>query len=209
QLPHALDFRVEEEAGVGRWDVTLGQPPDPGRPRVLHAGRQVLVLANPHTQELVARVERSAPRADALTAARASALALFRELFPGETLSPGQLISMATVTLLVTELEGAARLYGELGDPRAFAVVHEHFRLLGARIAAEGGALVKTVGEGVLAAFTGSDAAVRAGLEFQPAPAAPEATPGPRLRGGIHPGSAPAAPLHHHLAYFRTTPRQG
>ena len=66
-------------------------------PRVLRSGRQLLALTNDYPQELVARLERAAPREDALTAARASTLALFRELFPGEILSPGQLVSVANV----------------------------------------------------------------------------------------------------------------
>ena len=67
-------------------------------------GGQVVALTNDHDQELVVRLERAAPRDDALTAARAAALALFRELFPGEVLSPGQLVSVSTVTFLVTAL---------------------------------------------------------------------------------------------------------
>jgi serine/threonine protein kinase/class 3 adenylate cyclase len=208
QLPYVLDFRVEEEAGVRRWDLALSRPPEAGRPRVLRAGRQVLMLGNDGGRELVVRVERAAPRDDALTAARASALALFRELFPGEILSPGQLISVATVALLVTELEGAGELYARMGDARAFAVIHEHFRLLRERIAAEGGALVKTVAEGVVAAFAEAEAAVRAGLALQADLAGQEATRGLCLRAGIHRGPALAATLNDHLDYFGTTVRQ-
>src|SRR5262249_15912230 len=45
--------------------------------------------------ELVARVERTADRTDALTAARAVSLALFRELFGGEGLAAGRLGGVA------------------------------------------------------------------------------------------------------------------
>jgi class 3 adenylate cyclase len=168
----------------------------------------VLVLLNGGEGELVVRVERAAPRADALTAARASAHALFRELFPGEILSPGQLVSVATVALLVTELEGAGDLYARLGDARAFALIHEHFGLLRERIAAEGGALIKTVGEGVVAAFADAEAAVRAGLALPVDLAGHKATHDLRLRVGIHRGPALAATLNDHLDYFGTTVRQ-
>ena len=81
------------------------------------------------------RVERTASRSDALTAARAASLALFRELFPGEMLAPGQLATVSTVTFLVTALDPAQAdaLYQDLGDARAFGVIHEHFRAAGRR----------------------------------------------------------------------------
>src|SRR5262249_54443846 len=191
-----------------RWEMALGGAERPEPPGPLRADGQVLIITNAWADELVVRVERTAPRTDALTAARASALALFRELFPGEVLSPGQLISVATVALLVTEVEGAAELYARLGDARAFALIHEHFGLLRERIAAEGGALIKTVGEGVVAAFSDAEAAVRAGLALPADLAGREATRGLRLRVGIHRGPALAATLNDHLDYFGTTVRQ-
>src|SRR5262249_51037887 len=163
QLLYVLDFRVGHGPGVGRWDLALRRAAEQP-PRLLRPGGQVLALRNDYGGEAVVRVERAAPRTDALTAARASALELFRELFPEETLSPGRPVSVATVSLLVTELEGAGALYAELGDARAFALLHEHFHGLRDRVRAEGGALVKTVGEGAVAAFTDPAAAVRAAL---------------------------------------------
>ena len=50
--------------------------------RALRPGSQVLALKNEHDRELVARIERTAARDDALTAGRAATLSLFRELFP-------------------------------------------------------------------------------------------------------------------------------
>lgn len=144
----------------------------------------------------------------ALTAARASSLALFRELFPTETLMPGQSIRLAVMTFLATDLDGAGGLYEELGDARAFAQVHEQFRLIEERIRAGGGALVKTVGEGVLAAFSEAAPAVRVALELHGVLARRDTTRGLRLRVGVHRGSAMAATLNDHLDYFGTTVKQ-
>jgi serine/threonine protein kinase/class 3 adenylate cyclase len=205
QLPFVLDFRVQPGAMTTHWDLNLSRGPEPTLSRVLRTGRQLIALTNDHDQELVARVERTAPRDDALTAARASALGVFRELFPGEVLSPGQLVSMANVTLLVTDLEGADDLYQELGEARAFALLHEHFRLLEECIRQEGGALVKTLGEGLLASFNEPVAAVRAAVGLQALLLSQEATRGLRLRVGVHRGPAMAATLNDHLDYFGTT----
>jgi serine/threonine protein kinase/class 3 adenylate cyclase len=207
QLPFTLDFRVRPGATAWRWDLGLAHAP-PELPRQLRPGGQLFALNNDGAVELVVRVERTAARGDALTAARASSLALFRELFPDEVLSPGRLVSVATVALLVTDLDGAGALYRDLGDAPAFALIHEHFCLLRDVVRSEGGALVKTVGEGIVAAFNDSLPAVRAALEMPGALAANEATRGLRLRAGVHRGPAQAATLNDQLDYFGSTVRQ-
>lgn len=199
-LPFLCDFAVQPTAAVSRWEVPLPGGPGADRPRALKTGRQVLTFVNHCEQELVVRVERTAPRADALTAARASALDLFRQIFPNEVLSAGQLIRIETVTLLVTNLDGAEQLYATLGDARAFGALHEHFQKLHERIRQAGGALVKIVGEGVLAVFPEPLAAVRAALDL-PATLGPN-QPSCRLRGGVHRGAALVATLNDHLDYF-------
>jgi class 3 adenylate cyclase len=117
-------------------------------------------------------------------------------------------VSVARVTLLVTALDGAGDLYEKLGDARAFGLLHAQFRLVDQCVRREGGALVKTVGEGVLAAFHEPAAAVRAALDLQPALAANEATRSLRLRVGLHHGPALAATINEHLDYFGTTVSQ-
>ena len=154
------------------------------------------------------RLERAVQRGDALTAARASALALFRELFPGEALSPGQLISVTTLTFLVTDLVEATQLYRDLGDARAFTVVHEYFRLTQESVVKEGGALVKTVGEGVLAVFSDPAAAVRVAAGLPKLLAKNETTRGLGVRVAAHRGPALAATLNDHLDYFGATLNQ-
>jgi len=174
----------------------------------MRPGSQVIALKNEHTAELVARLERTIARDDALTAARAASLALFRELFPGEVLSAGNLVSVATVTLLVTDLELPSDMYAKLGDAPAFGIIHEHFRLLDERIRKAGGALVKTVGEGVLAVFEDPLTAVETALDLQAVLAAGETTRALRLKAAVHRGPAMAATLNDHLDYFGATVRE-
>ena len=208
QLPHALDFAVSPTGTTSQWELSLARIQPEQRPRSLRVGGQRLILTNDHFEELVVRVERTASRQDALTAARASASALFRELFPGEVLSPGQLVSVATVTLLRTDLDLAGSIYESLGDTQAFAVIHEHYRLLEEQIRKGGGALVKTVGEGMLAVFQEARAAVQTALELSPALAAKETTRDLRLCIAVHRGPAMAATLNAHLDYFGITVTQ-
>src|SRR4029079_6933729 len=72
QLPFTLDFRVEPRAQATRWDMRLSLGLDADLPRSLKSGGQLLALTNDFKQELLVRVERTAPRDDALTAARAA-----------------------------------------------------------------------------------------------------------------------------------------
>jgi serine/threonine protein kinase/class 3 adenylate cyclase len=207
QLPRAFDFRVEPTAFLTRWDFRLKAPPgEPTEQPCLRSGGQLLTVTNDYAQELLVRVERTVLADDALTAARAASLALFRELFPAEVLSPGQLVSVATVTLLVTDLgsDESARLYEALGDAQAFGVLHAHHRRAEQSVRREGGALVKMMGEGVLAAFSEPAAAVRAGLDLLGG--AGDAAPAARV--AVHRGPALAATLNDHLDYFGTTASQ-
>ena len=120
-------------------------------------------------------------------------------------LSPGQLISLDTVTLVVTDLDHAGDLYADLGDARAFGIILEQFRLIDATIRREGGALIKTVHEGTVSAFSDPAAAVRAALDLPGALLGGEKTRGLSLRIGVHRGSAMVATLNGHLDYFGTT----
>jgi class 3 adenylate cyclase len=207
QLAWSLDFRVQPSASAVRWDFPLAHGPGPGLARVLQAGRQILTLTNDGAQELLVRVERTASREDAVTAAAAASLALFRELFPAEVLAPGQLARVANVTLLVTDLHPARDLNGVWDDAKAFERIQEHCLLLKKRIAREGGALVKTLGEGVLAVVPDPVTAVQVGLDLQSALA--EVDPASRLglRLAIHRGPAMAATLNDHLDYYGATVR--
>jgi len=197
QLPGAFDFRVHAAATVGRWELAIPGGLNPEAAVALRLGRQCLTLTNASPQELLLRLERNAPREDALTAARAAALALFRELFPDEVLSPDQLVRVATITLLVTEVAEPGKLYAELGDAAAFHRIREHLRRLHDRVRQEGGAAVKTVGAGMVAVFDDPAAAVRVGLALRELQ-----TAGLELRAAIHCGPALAATVNDQLDYF-------
>jgi len=210
QLPWSFDFQVQSTATIRRWDIDLAAAPNSGPIEALRAGGQVLIFKNPHAQELVVRVERTAMSADALTAARVTSLALFRELFPGEILAPGQLATVSMVTLMVTALdpEQADALYRDLGDTGAFGVVHDHLQRLGAAVRAGGGAVVKSMGEGVMASFGDVTGAVRTALDLVPQLADGAVTHRLRPRVAVHRGTMVAATLNDQLDYFGSTARQ-
>ncbi|MDB5385768.1 MAG: serine/threonine protein kinase, partial [Planctomycetaceae bacterium] len=198
QLSYTIPFRVAPRATESRWELTLSRGPQVNLPSELRTGRQLFVFVNDTAHEVVIRIERTVSRGDALTAARAAATPLFRELFPGECLAPDQLVRVEQVTLLFTRLDGADQLYFEMGDASGFARLHEHFRALDTLIRREGGSLIKTVGDGSLAVFTDPVMAVRAALAMWKLAE-------PQLRIAVHQGPAMVATINDHLDYFGST----
>ena len=96
-----------------------------------------------------------------------------------------------TLTFLFTDLEGSTQLWEEHPDAMHGALAH-HDEILRDAVAAHGGQIVKSTGDGVHAAFPGAESALRAAHDSQVAlEAASWATTGPlRVRMGVHTGYA-------------------
>ncbi|MBA3765648.1 MAG: adenylate/guanylate cyclase domain-containing protein, partial [Acidobacteria bacterium] len=151
-------------------------------------------------------LERTAWSDQAATAAEVTALQVFRDLFSNEALRPGEQISVGTLTVLFTDLRGSTQLYREIGDAPAFGCVMNHFDVLREAIRSEEGALVKTIGDAVMAVFRRPAGALRAILKAQASLASP--TEGLRplmLKVGIHSGPCIAVTLNERLDYFGCT----
>jgi class 3 adenylate cyclase len=80
-------------------------------------------------------------------------LQVFRGLFSSELLRPGGWISVGSLTVLFTDIRDPTSFYREIGDAAAFGRVLNHFEVLREAIARVDGALVKTIGDAVTAAF--------------------------------------------------------
>lgn len=165
-----------------------------------------LHFVNVTAEEQVFILERMAWSDQAVTAAEVTALQLFRSLFSSEALRPGERIAVGSITMVFTDLRGSTRLYREIGDAPAFGRVMNHFDVLRAAIDAEGGAIVKTIGDAVMAVFHRPVAALRAMLQAQQVLAAPPAGMLPlRLKVGMHTGACIAVTLNERLDYFGST----
>jgi class 3 adenylate cyclase len=184
--------------------------PDPrevseGEPHI--APVATLHMVNNTTTEQVFILERMAWSDQAATAAEVTALQLFRSLFSSEALRPGERISVGSITIVFTDLRGSTRLYREIGDAPAFGRVMNHFDVLRDAVDREGGALVKTIGDAVMAVFHRPVAALRAMLYAQHVlahPPAEDITP-MYLKAGIHTGACIAVNLNERLDYFGST----
>jgi class 3 adenylate cyclase len=132
----------------------------------------------------------------------------FRDIYRTETLAIGQRLKILSLTFLFSDLKDSTALYERVGDLVAFDLVNEHFRLLQEIIASERGAVVKTVGDAVMATFETPDRAIAAAIRMREAMSdlgAERQHQSLRLKMGIHEGSCLAVTLNGQQDYFGQT----
>jgi class 3 adenylate cyclase len=143
-----------------------------------------------------------------LTAKRLLTNQTFRDLYRTDTLAIGQRLKILSLTFLFSDLKDSTALYEHVGDLVAFDLVNEHFRLLQEIIASERGAVVKTIGDAVMATFETPDRAIAAALRMRDAMSdlgAERQHQSLRLKMGIHEGSCLAVTLNGQQDYFGQT----
>ncbi len=153
-------------------------------------------------------LEQTAWSAQAVSAAMVTALDEFRQLFSSQVLAPGLGVAIRNLTFLFSDLKGSTMLYDTIGDSPAYARVRDHFDVMKAIIARWRGALVKTIGDAVMAVFASAEDAIEASLEIQR-----EFTSGPiaqndpqlRVKLGLHRGPCIAVNANDLLDYFGST----
>jgi len=163
-----------------------------------------LRLHNQTDSQTVVCVESGEWLDDAVTAATLTALQDFRDLFGREVLATGNNIRVGQVTLMFTDLKGSTALYEEVGDVRAFALVQDHFKLLANAVRESQGAIVKTIGDAVMAVFDRPDHAVQCALEVQRRAQSLKGHDGRDviIKIGVHCGPCLAVEQNEQLDYF-------
>ena len=137
-------------------------------------------------------------RKPVLTATRLLTNQTFRDIYRTDTLAIGQRLKILSLTFLFSDLRGSTELYERVGDLTAFDLVNEHFRLLQEIIASERGAVVKTIGDAVMATFETPDRAIAAAIRMREAMSdlgAERQHQSLSLKMGIHEGSCLAVTL--------------
>ena len=165
-----------------------------------------LSLKNETDAEQLLILERMEWSDQATTAAEVTALQMFRDLFAAEALRPGEQISVGTLTILFTDLKHSTQLYREIGDATAFGRVMNHFDVVRQSIAEHEGAVVKTIGDAVMAVFRSAVDGLAAMLAVQRTLAAPPDGSTPlSLKAGLNTGPCIAVTLNDRLDYFGST----
>jgi class 3 adenylate cyclase len=159
-------------------------------------------MANQALDDLLKR------RKPVLSAKRLLTNQTFRDIYRTDTLAIGQRLRILSLTFLFSDLKDSTGLYDRVGDLVAFDLVNEHFRLLQEIIASERGAVVKTIGDAVMATFETPDRAIAAALRMREAMSnlgAERQHQGLGLKMGIHEGPCLAVTLNAQQDYFGQT----
>ena len=166
-------------------------------------------LVNRTRRPLTFIVEDRAWVQDALTADRITTLQTFRDLFASEALRPGDDVGIAKHRADVHRPQGLDRastsrsampapiIWCATTSPFSRAIIREH-----------DGAIVKTIGDAVMAAFADPADAVRAAIAIQRRVAASTPTHGGDaivIKLGLHAGPCIAVTLNDRLDYFGST----
>jgi class 3 adenylate cyclase len=154
--------------------------------------------------EAVVSIERAGWSADAVLGSVVASLPDFVDLFATEAPAAGLELSIGQLTLLFSDLTGSTALYERVGDARAFAIVQEHFRVMEAAIERHEGALVKTMGDAVMATFSSLGIAVDAALEMAAETQRVHGELGIGVKLGVHEGACLAVRANDRLDFFGT-----
>lgn len=185
-------------------------PPGPAVFEVSNSGakRGSLLLTN-WPPEIVAMPEKPALEFDPyLSGGMLLTRQTFRKLFRSERVDEEEGLGIRQVTFLFTDLKGSTALYERLGDLNAYALVREHFALLDAAAHRHAGAIVKTIGDAVMAAFSRPLDGVAAALRILQEIGEFNREHGQAaiiLKMGLHCGPSIAVSLNENLDYFGQT----
>jgi class 3 adenylate cyclase len=166
-------------------------------------------FANDADFEAAVLVEDRTWTQDALTALEVVSLQAFRDMFSEATLRPGDEAAVGQIALLFSDLRGSTALYERVGDSAAYNIVRDHFAFLAAIVRDHDGAVVKTIGDAVMASFGDPADAVRAALAMQRRIVefneAHENHRDLSIKLGVHAGSSIMVSLNERLDYFGST----
>lgn len=143
-----------------------------------------------------------------LTAKRLLSNQTFRDLFRADALDIDQRLKILSLTFLFTDLKGSTELYERVGDLAAYELVRSHFQVLHDIVGDESGAVVKTIGDAVMATFATPDRAVAAALRMRDGMRRLNDERGHEdllLKIGIHEGPCLAVNLNDRQDYFGQT----
>ena len=196
---HVLDWYEGgfPAARLGDDGVTTGEPAELGQIRLMnHSARPRTMIVE----------EREWVR-DALTAKRVTALQAFRDLFTSDVLRPGDDVEIDFITIMFTDLKGSTALYERIGDPQAYHLVREHFALLGNAVREHEGAVVKTIGDAIMAVFLNPERSLACAVRIHDDFERFNRTSGKEsmvIKLGIHVGRCISVTLNDRLDYYGT-----
>jgi class 3 adenylate cyclase len=224
-LEPAERSRVRARLGAGRYRLRVGNASRVGFLQVTESGddaelpwrasntvldvesgpNPTFVLENDTSDRSAFVVERCAWSEDALRPGELLSFQQFRDLFTEEYVGSGIQLSVGRQTILFTDVVGSTQIYAKRGDPGAFADVKKHFVEIYEVVERNHGAVVKTIGDAAMAAFSNPLDALRAAREVHERFPAGRGDLALRVRASLNTGSCIAVNLNTNIDYFGNT----
>jgi class 3 adenylate cyclase len=197
---------VQSEPGAA---ASFQLPEGPWPEKITVAPTATIAVPASDAAERHVKLERSEWTNLAATARDVMMLPLFRREFSAQVLRPGLSLQVQRVALVFSDLVGSTDLYTHAGDAEAFRFVQAHFEVLTRAIERHGGAVVKTMGDAVMAVFPDELAAVAGArdmlLDFETFRLGDALGARTSLKVGVHGGSGFVATANKVLDYFGQT----
>ncbi len=168
-----------------------------------------LVLQNTSSEAKTFILEESQMDQDTLRPVDLFSLQNFRDLFSQEALASDIKLEIGVQTILFTDLVGSTKFYEVEGDTVAFAEVRSHFLKAYEAVKNNDGAVIKTIGDAVMATFTHPLDALKAAVEMQKYFNGKNPETRLRLRVTMNTGSCLAVNLNSNIDYFGNTVNLG
>ena len=204
-----LDVKSDPSAATGH-EFTVEDDAITGGDIEINEGKPIeLKFTNASKRDVVVVIESVEWARDALSAGELVADQRFRDLFSSEVLAPGISLAVKHATIMFTDVVGSTAMYNTLGDAKAFSLVRTHFDVLHEIVEKHRGAIVKTIGDAIMAVFTTPVSALLAAAdlhaEVDKYVREHGHDEGVQLKVGLHTGPCIAVTLNERLDYFGTT----
>ncbi|MEX0686196.1 MAG: DUF5939 domain-containing protein [Balneolales bacterium] len=164
------------------------------------------VRNNMDTKKLI-KVHQAVNLTEIATASEVTSLKEFRQYFNNMLIRQGEQLSVSNIVILFTDLRSSTQMYRDLGDAKAVGLIQKHFDIVRDEIANNGGYVIKTIGDAVMAVFHRPEEAFKASgriiSEFEAFNQKENATLCIKL--GLHSGSAFALTYNKQIDYFGST----
>jgi adenylate cyclase len=208
QLPAWTPIKAEEGALEQDAHIRFDESVILADTAPLRPGAVGLTVENATDISLLVVLEQTAWSAQAASAALVTSLTEFRQLFSSEVLAPGLGVAIRNLTFMFSDLKDSTMIYDRIGDSPAYARVRDHFEVMSGIIGRWRGALVKTIGDAVMAVFTSAEDAIEASVEIQrefTQGQIASGNPALHVKLGLHRGPCIAVNANDLLDYFGST----
>ncbi len=164
-----------------------------------------ITFKNPTAEPVRVTLEAATWKDHALRPGELFSLQEYRDLFSEDYLAADVQLAIGEQTILFTDIVGSTAMYAQRGDPAAFVEVRRHFEEVFEEIAKYRGAVVKTIGDAVMATFGNALDAVQAAMAIHARFPPKRADSPTKLRISLNTGPCIAVKLNTGVDYFGHT----